>query len=189
MADYRKKDAGGPCQILVAPGLGFLGQGQSCVRSCSPEGSLGMTPVQQDDEITPLVRRVVDPREGSLYPPRRFGWDSSKMIFQPIWSSSTGSPAPVASSARDSPVWGPALRRGPWGWRRSNRMTKLLRLCVGSLTLVKEAFIRRGVSVGILLRWFSSRFGLPPRVRQLLLHTKTPPYLPLRTRHSHTDRS
>jgi hypothetical protein len=66
------------------------------VRSCSPEGSLGMTPVQQDDEITPLVRRVVDSREGSLYPPRRFGRDSSKMIFQPIWSSSTGSPAPVA---------------------------------------------------------------------------------------------
>jgi hypothetical protein len=96
MADYRKKDAGGPCQIRVALGLGFLGQGQSCVRSCSPEGSLGMTPVQQGDEITPLVRRVVDPREGSLYPPRRFGWDSSKMIFQPIWSSSTGSPAPVA---------------------------------------------------------------------------------------------
>jgi hypothetical protein len=54
-----------------------------------------MTPVQQGDEITPLVRRVVDPREGSLYPPRRFGWDSSKMPFQPIWSSSTGSPAPV----------------------------------------------------------------------------------------------
>jgi hypothetical protein len=78
MADYRKKDAGGPCQIRVALGLGFLGQGQSCVRSCSPEGSLGMTPVQQDDEITPLG--------------------------------------------------------------------------VGSLTLVKEAFIRRGVSVGILLR-------------------------------------
>jgi hypothetical protein len=98
MADYRKNDAGGPCQIRVAPGLGFLGQGQSCVRSCSPEGSLGMTPVQQGDEITPLVRRVVDPREGSLYPPRRFGW------------------------------------------------------CVGSLTLVKEAFVRRGVSVGILLR-------------------------------------
>jgi hypothetical protein len=67
MADYRKKDAGGPCQIRVALGLGFLGQGQSCVRSCSPEGSLGMTPVQQGDEITPLVRRVVDPREGSLY--------------------------------------------------------------------------------------------------------------------------
>jgi hypothetical protein len=66
------------------------------VRSCSPEGSLGMTPVQQGDEITPLARRVDDPREGSLYPPRRFGWDSSKMIFQPIRSSSTGSPAPVA---------------------------------------------------------------------------------------------
>jgi hypothetical protein len=67
----QKKDAEGPCQIRVAPVLGFLGQGQSGVRSCSPVGSLGMTPVQQGDEINPLERRVDDPREGSLYPPRR----------------------------------------------------------------------------------------------------------------------
>ncbi|KAH0816934.1 hypothetical protein GEV33_005857 [Tenebrio molitor] len=58
------------------------------------------------------------------------------------------------SSARDSPV-------------------------VGSMTLVKEALIRRDVSVGILLRRLPSRIGLPPRVRQHLLHTKTPPNLPL----------
>ncbi|KAH0808385.1 hypothetical protein GEV33_014406 [Tenebrio molitor] len=32
MADCKKKDAEGPCQIRVAPGLGFLGQGQSGVR-------------------------------------------------------------------------------------------------------------------------------------------------------------
>jgi hypothetical protein len=68
----QKKDAEGPCQIRVAPVLGFLGQGQSGVRSCSPVGSLGMTPVQQGDEVNPLERRVDDPREGSLYPPRRF---------------------------------------------------------------------------------------------------------------------
>jgi hypothetical protein len=53
------------------PGLGFLGQGQSGVRSCSLVGSLGMTPAQQGGEINPLKRRVDDPREGSLYPPRR----------------------------------------------------------------------------------------------------------------------
>jgi hypothetical protein len=92
----QKKDAEGPCQIRVAPVLGFLGQGQSGVRSCSPVGSLGMTPVQQGDEINPLERRADDPREGSLYPPRRFGWDSSRVISQPTRSSSTGSPAPVA---------------------------------------------------------------------------------------------
>jgi hypothetical protein len=69
----KKKDAEGPCQIRVAPGLGFLGQGQSGVRSCSLVGSLGMgrTPAQQGGENDPLTRRVDDPREGSLYPPRR----------------------------------------------------------------------------------------------------------------------
>jgi hypothetical protein len=90
------KDAEGPCQIRVAPGLGFLGHGQSGVRSCSPEGSWGMTSAQQGGEINPLKRRVDDPREGSLYPPRRFGWNSSRTISQPNRSSSTGSPAPVA---------------------------------------------------------------------------------------------
>jgi hypothetical protein len=67
----QKKDAGGPCQIRVAPGLGFLGQGQSGVRSCSLVGSWGMTPAQQGGENDPLTRRVVDPREGSLNPPQR----------------------------------------------------------------------------------------------------------------------
>jgi hypothetical protein len=62
----KKKDAEGPCQIRVAPGLGFLGQGQSGVRSCSLVGSWGMTPAQQGGEIDPLTRRVDDPREGSL---------------------------------------------------------------------------------------------------------------------------
>jgi hypothetical protein len=71
MADCKEKDAEGPCQIRVAPGLGFLGQGQSGVRSCSLVGSLGMTPAQQGGENDPLKRRVDDPREGSLYPPRR----------------------------------------------------------------------------------------------------------------------
>ncbi|KAH0822615.1 hypothetical protein GEV33_000176 [Tenebrio molitor] len=47
-------------------------------------------------EINPLKRRVYDPREGSLYAPRRFGWNSSRTISQPNRSSSTGSPAPVA---------------------------------------------------------------------------------------------
>jgi hypothetical protein len=65
MADCKKKDAEGPCQIRVASGLGFLGQGQSGVRSCSLVGS------QQGGENDPLTRRVNDPREGSLYPPRR----------------------------------------------------------------------------------------------------------------------
>jgi hypothetical protein len=67
----KKKDAEGPCQIRVAPGLGFLGQGQSGVRSCSLVGSWGMTPAQQSGEIDPLTRRVDDPREGSLNPPQR----------------------------------------------------------------------------------------------------------------------
>jgi hypothetical protein len=67
----KKKDAEGPCQIRVAPGLGFLGQGQSGVRSCSLVGSWGMTPAQQGGENDPLTRRVVDPREGSLNPPQR----------------------------------------------------------------------------------------------------------------------
>jgi hypothetical protein len=67
----KKKDAEGPCQIRVAPGLGFLGQGLSGVRSCSLVGSWGMTPAQQGGEIDPLTRRVVDPREGSLNPPQR----------------------------------------------------------------------------------------------------------------------
>jgi hypothetical protein len=51
---------------------------------------------QQGGEINPLKRRVDDPREGSLYPPRRFGWNSSRTNSQPNRSSSTGSPAPVA---------------------------------------------------------------------------------------------
>jgi hypothetical protein len=92
----QKKDAEGPCQIRVAPGLGFLGRGQSGVRSCSLVGSLGMTSAQQGGEMNPLKRRVDDPREGSLYPPRRFGWYSSRTVSQPIRSFSTGSPAPAA---------------------------------------------------------------------------------------------
>ncbi|KAJ3616619.1 hypothetical protein MTP99_017329 [Tenebrio molitor] len=71
MADSKKKDAEGPCQISLAPGLGFRGRGQSGVRSCSLVGSLGMTPAQQGGENDPLKRRVDEPREGSLYPPRR----------------------------------------------------------------------------------------------------------------------
>jgi hypothetical protein len=53
------KDAEGPCQIRVAPGLGFLGQGLSGVRSCSLVGFWGMTPAQQGGENDPLTRRVV----------------------------------------------------------------------------------------------------------------------------------
>jgi hypothetical protein len=67
----KKKDTEGPCQIRVAPGLGFLGQGLSGVRSCSLVGSWGMMPAQQGGESDPLTRRVVDPREGSLNPPQR----------------------------------------------------------------------------------------------------------------------
>jgi hypothetical protein len=70
----KKKDAGGPCQIRVAPGLGFLGQAQSGVRSCSLVGSWVITPAQQCG----------------------YGWSSSWTISQPLRSSSTGSPAPVA---------------------------------------------------------------------------------------------
>jgi hypothetical protein len=66
----KKKNAEGPCQIRVASGLGFLGQGQSGVRSCSLVGSWGMTPAQQGGENDPLTRRVVDPREGSLNLPQ-----------------------------------------------------------------------------------------------------------------------
>jgi hypothetical protein len=47
----KKKDAEGPCQIRVVPGLGFLGQGLSGVRSCSLVGSWGMTAGQQGGEI------------------------------------------------------------------------------------------------------------------------------------------
>jgi hypothetical protein len=67
----KEKNAEGPCQIRVAPGLGFLGQRLSGVRSCSLVGSWGMTPAQQGGENDPLTRRVVDPREGSLNPPQR----------------------------------------------------------------------------------------------------------------------
>jgi hypothetical protein len=67
----KRKDAEGPYQIRVAPGLGFLGQGLSGVRSCSLVGSWGMTPAQQGGENDPLTRRVDDPREGSLNPPQR----------------------------------------------------------------------------------------------------------------------
>jgi hypothetical protein len=66
-----EKNAEGPCQIRVAPGLGFLGPGQSGVRSCSLVGSWGMTLAQQGGENDPLTRRVDDPREGSLNPPQR----------------------------------------------------------------------------------------------------------------------
>jgi hypothetical protein len=97
MADRKgKKNAEGLCQIRVAPGLGFLGQGQFGVRSCSLVGSWGMTPTQQGGENDPLTGRVDDPREGSLNPPQR--------------------------------------------------------------------------TVGVPLERFPSRFGLPPRVRQHLLH-------------------
>jgi hypothetical protein len=57
----KKKDAEGSCQIRVAPGLGFLGQGLPGMRSCSLVGSWGMTPAQQGGENDPLTRRVVDP--------------------------------------------------------------------------------------------------------------------------------